>query len=247
MNRSPRLMVLGLVAAILVTACGSDDEPVAAPADEQAADEQPAAEPSTAGEPAPTGDGASATIAPDVPEEFLPAIGPVEVLGDVLPFLDTADVATDPAVGMPAPVLIGEAYDGSTVRIDATASGPTMVVFLAHWCPHCNDEIPRINSLRDEARFPDDLNIVAVATASSPQRPNFPPGPWLDDMDWTYSAMADGIDTVRETFIAAEAFGVSGFPFVTLIDGNGDVAARWSGETDPDQFITRIDQYLGLG
>ena len=66
-------------------------------------------------------------------------------------------------------------------------------------------------------------------------------------MDWTYPAMADGIDIVARPFIAADAFGVSGFPFVTLIDGNGDVAARWSGETDPDQFITRIDQYLGLG
>lgn len=246
-----RIAALALTGALALVACG-DDDPVAAPPDPPA--EEPSGEaPSTdASGPTEVTDGGlpsggpDATIAPDVPEEFLPSIGPVEVIGGSLPILETLDVAADPAIGTAAPVLVGEAFDGSTVRVDATASGPTMVVFLAHWCSHCNDEIPRINQLRDDGRFPDGLNIVGVATASNPGRPNFPPGQWLDDKDWTYPAMADGIDTVRETFIAAEAFGVSGFPFVTLIDANGEVAARWSGGSEPDQIIALIDEYLGL-
>ncbi len=241
MNAPRHLIAVALVGALAITACGSD-EPVAAPADGQPADEQVADN-----TPGTSPDGPGSTIDPDVPDDFLPAIGPVDVVGESLPLLDTIDVVDDPAVGTPAPVLIGEAYDGSTVRIDATASGPTMVVFLAHWCPHCNDEIPRINQLRDEGRFPDGLNIVAVATASNPGRPNFPPAEWLEEKDWTYPAMADGIDTTRETFIAAEAFGVSGFPFVTLVDANGDVAARWSGGREPDQFLELIAEHLGLG
>lgn len=246
MNLPRRLIALGLAGALALAACGNDD-PVAAPADEPAAETgDGAADPSTSNPSALPSSGPDATIPADVPEEFLPAIGPVEVIGDSLPFLDTIDVVSDPAIGTPAPVLVGEAYDGSTVRIDASAAGPTMVVFLAHWCPHCNDEIPRINGLRDDGRLPAELNVVGVATASNPGRPNFPPDQWLDDKDWSYDTMADGIDTEREVFIASEAFGVSGFPFVTLIDGNGDVAARWSGGVEPDALVELLATHLGL-
>ena len=111
-----------------------------------------------------------------------------------------------------------------------------MVVFLAHWCPHCNAEIPVINELRDAGRVPAGVNVVAVSTAVSPGQPNFPPSKWLDDKDWTYPAMADGVDMVNETFIASNAFGVTGFPFITLIDANGSggrpLVGRAPGERD---------------
>ena len=194
------------------------------------------------------GGGPDATISPDLPAEYLPAIGPVEVIGDPLPPLTIGPDdprEDDVAVGMRAPVLVGVGYDGATVRIDAAADGPTMVVFLAHWCPHCNAEVPRLNQLRDQGRFPADLNVVAVATASDPSRPNFPPGQWLAGLDWTYPAMADGID-VQAGYIAAAAYGVSGFPFVALVDGEGNVAARWSGESTPDEVVDRIATYLAL-
>ncbi len=121
-----------------------------------------------------------------------------------------------------------------------------MVVFLAHWCPHCNAEVPRLNELRDEGRFPEGLNIVAVSTGVNPGRPNFPPSQWFDDMDWTYPVIVDGVDMERETFIAADAYGVDGFPFIMLLDGDGKVVARWSGEREPDEVIELINENLGL-
>ena len=223
----------------LLAACGSSDE--GSGGSPTTAADPPA--PATTG---PVVDGPNATISPDVPEEFLDSVGPVEVIGDPLPMLTTEDIAADPAVGTAAPVLVGVGFDGATVRIDAAENGPTMVVFVAHWCPHCNAEIPRLNQLRDEGRIPDDLNVVAVATASAPDRPNYPPGPWLTDLDWTYPAMPDGIDMAAQTWIAAEAFGVSGFPFIALIDGGGEIAARWSGEREPDEVATLISDALGL-
>ena len=252
MNVSRRVIALLVVGSLGIVACGNDD-PVAAPADPAepgdaaTVDAATAVDSSTDAAPALPGDGPDATIDPEVPDDFLPAIGPVEVIGASLPALTTEDMAADPAVGMAAPVLVGEGYDGSTVRVNATAAGPTMVVFLAHWCPHCNDEIPRINELRDAGRLPAALNVVAVSTASNPGRPNFPPGEWLDDMDWTFPAMADGIDTTRETFIGADAFGVTGFPFTALIDANGEVTARWSGGREPDEIVALISEHLGLG
>jgi len=227
-----RSAALVIVTALgLLAACGSTDGSSAAP---------------TTTSRAPAADGPNATISPDVPEGYLDSVGPVEVVGSSLPVLDTEDVAIDPAVGTAAPVLVGVGFDGATVRIDAAENGPTMVVFVAHWCPHCNSEIPRLNQLRDDGRIPDELNVVAVATASAPDRPNYPPGPWLDDLDWTYPAMPDGIDMASQTWIAADAFGVSGFPFIALIDANGDVAARWSGESEPDQVVAKIKETLGL-
>lgn len=185
-------------------------------------------------------DGPDATVAPDLPDNLAGLIGPIEVIGDKLPPLTTQDFTADPAVGTPAPVVVGLGYDGNTVRIDAAEAGPTMVVFLAHWCSHCNAEIPVLNSLRDDDRIPDDVNVIGVSTAVSPGQPNFPPDQWLDDKDWTWAAMADGVDMENETFIAAEAFGVTGFPSVTLIDANGIVAARWSGGRPPSEIASLV-------
>jgi len=41
-------------------------------------------------------------------------------------------------------------------------------VFLAHWCPHCNREIPELNAWRDSGEVPADLQVVAVTTAVEP-------------------------------------------------------------------------------
>ena len=181
-----------------------------------------------------------------IPPEFLPAIRPVEVSGDALPSLDGLTTDADPALGLPVPVLTGEDYDGNPVRIDPATDGPTMVVFLAHWCPVCNAEIPSLNELRDAGRLPSDLDIVAVATGSDPRRPNFPPGEWLPDMDWTWPAMADDVDLVEGAWVGATAYGIDGYPFITLVDADGNVAARWSGGSEPDAIVARIEQYLGL-
>jgi thiol-disulfide isomerase/thioredoxin len=185
-------------------------------------------------------DGPDATISPDLPDAFVGLVGPVEVIGDELPLLATQDFTADPAVGTPAPVVVGLGYDGETVRIDAEAAGPTMVIFLAHWCPHCNAEIPVLQSLRDDDRIPDEVNVVGVSTSVKPGEPNFPPDQWLDDKGWTWAALADGVDMEKQTFIAANAFGVTGFPFTVLIDANGNVAARWSAGRPPSEIASLV-------
>ena len=223
-----------LAAVLALSACGGSSGPIADPATTGPVDTLP------------DPDGPNATVAPDLPDEFEDLIGPVEVIGDALPPLVNEDQSADPAVGLPAPVLVGVGYDGRAVRIDATESGPTMVVFLAHWCSHCNAEIPVINELRNDGRIPDSVNVVAVSTAVTPGQPNFPPDEWLDKKDWTYPAIADGIDMQSESFIGATAFGVSGFPFVTLIDASGDVAARWSGGRDPNEIAGELASLPGI-
>lgn len=248
MKRTPRTLAAVAFVAVTLAACGGGDddaaEPVATPPPAESVEPCPA--PTTPATSVPAG-GPTATVPPDAPEALLPAIGPVDVIGTPLADLGEATIATDPARCAAAPVLVGLGFDGEPVTIDAATDGPTMVVFLAHWCPHCNAEVPRLTELRDAGRFPEWLNIVAVATGSSPDRPNFPPGDWLESRDWTWPAMADGIDMATGTWVAATAYGISGFPFIALVDGNGNVTARWSGESTPDELIARIDTYLGDG
>ena len=189
----------------------------------------------------PSAEQAASDTPNELPQEVADVMRPVEVIGAALPQLATTDISADPAVGTPAPVLVGEDYAGQPVRIDAAVSGPTMVVVLAHWCPHCNDEIPVLNQLRDDGRIPEGVNVVAVSSLINPSAPDFPPDTWIDDMDWTYPVLADGVDLELDAFVGANALGVSGVPFTTLIDADGNVAARWAGARPPDEIVSQLE------
>lgn len=232
-RRLPRALGLLAAAALTVAACGGSDEPVADP-------DEPAVE--TPVDTRPPVDGPVATLSPDIPDALEGGVGPVDVLGDpLLPLVSDVD---DPSLGQQVPVLVGIDLEGRPIRIDPANDGPTMLVFVAHWCPHCNDEIPKLNRMRSFAQFPDGLNVVAVSTAVGPDRPNWPPDEWLrDDLNWKYPTMLDGIDMETESFVAATAYGVTGFPFTVLVDGDGTVLDRWSGGREADEILARLDVF----
>ena len=254
--RSRPVCLAGVVLVLALAGCGGDDDstssttepaPVAtAPSTSEAGTAPSATTAAPATAPPATGDdsGPNATVAPGLPDVYEGEMGPVEVQGDSLPVLEDNSGDDDPARGMTAPVVIGEDFDGNTVRIDAASDGLTLAVFLAHWCPHCNREVPRINELRDESAFPEDLHIVGVSTGISPDRPNWPPSEWFKDIGWTYPVIADGVDMERQTFIAADAYGLSGFPFMVLIGDDGTVLGRWSGEMEKDDLLQKIEDNL---
>lgn len=230
-RRLRRSIALVAVAAAALAACSGDDEPVADP-------DQPDSGVSV--DTRPPVDGPVATLSPDVPDSFEGQVGPVDVIGD--PLAPLVDELNDPALGAQVPVLVGLDPEGRPIRIDPATDGPTMLVFVAHWCPHCNAEIPKLNRMRAYDQFPDDLNVVAVSTAIAPDRPNWPPVEWLrDELDWKFPAMLDGVDVENQSFVASTAYGVTGFPFVVLVDGDGTVVDRWSGEREPDEILARVD------
>jgi len=161
---------------------------------------------------------------------------PVTLEGALLPPLGDGD---DPAVGTLAPTMSGFAFDGTPVTVDPS-KGPVMLVFLAHWCPHCNREIPQLNAWRDVGDMPDDLQVVGVITAVDPNAENYPPSEWIPATEWTWPVIADSPE-----MDAASGFGVSGFPFAVIIDTDGTVLARWSGEVGQDGIDERVSAALG--
>jgi len=147
--------------------------------------------------------------------------GVVEVVGDPLPLLgDTGDSA----VGTPAPQVTGADWNGVVNKIEPDGRAK-IVVFLAHWCPHCRNEVPVIQDWVDAGNLPDDVDLVSVTTGTDPLRPNWPPQDWLESEGWTVPViMDDEISTV------AGSFGMTGTPFYAVLDGDNIDVFRISGE-----------------
>jgi len=89
---------------------------------------------------------------------------------------------------------------------------------------------------------PSGLDVIGIATSSDPASPNFPPSEWLarEEFPALWPVMADSGEKT-----AATAMGVSGFPFFVLIDADGKVALRISGEVEMDALTEQINKALG--
>ena len=148
----------------------------------------------------------------------------------------------DPAVGKAAPTLTGYDLAGRPVTIDPGSDGKaTMVVFLAHWCPHCNYEIPVLNEWKAKGLMPPNLRVVGVTTASRQDQANWPPSKWLVAKKWTFDQFADS-----EKQEAAAAYGVGGYPFLVFIDAAGNVTSRASGEIPVEDITTAANAAAGV-
>lgn len=165
---------------------------------------------------------------------------PVTVTGEALPAL--GDAMTDPALGAKAPALSGARFNGSEVTITPGATGkPTMLVFLAHWCPHCNREVPRLVEWNDKGLVPDGMRVVGITTGSRDDQANWPPSEWIQSMNWPFDVMADS-----ENADAARAYGVDGYPFMVILDSQGNVVKRTSGEHDLNEITEIVNDAVGI-
>ena len=164
-----------------------------------------------------------------------PDYQPVTVEGSALPSLEEGQ--PDTAIGTRAPSIRGLSFDGTTVAVTPGDGKNHMVVFLAHWCPHCNAEIPRLIDWKNQGMVPDGLIVTGISTAVANDRPNYPPSRWVKVKGWPWETMADS-----ENMDAAAAYGVAGYPFFALVDGDGIVRYRFSGEIEIDQLNQVISE-----
>jgi cytochrome c biogenesis protein CcmG, thiol:disulfide interchange protein DsbE len=156
------------------------------------------------------------------------------VEGVPLPAFD-ADASADPAVGMSAPGLAGTSVNDGRVTIPAGAGQPRALIFLAHWCPHCRDEVPLIVDWVQAGGGPEGVELYGVATANDPDADNYPASAWLEEEGWEVPTLLD--DDQRA---AAQAYGVTGFPFFVFVDGEGEVTGRHAGELGIDELEERL-------
>lgn len=171
-----------------------------------------------------------------------PGDEPVEPAGEVVaPTVEGAalpeltDPAADAAVGMPLPVVKGTDYNGAPVTI--SQDGAKVVIVVAHWCPHCQTEVPKIQQWLNDNGFPQGVSLYSISTAASPDAPNAPPDAWLAREGWEVPVIADD-----DAGTARAAVGVSGYPFLVFVNFDGTVASRHAGAMPVEEFAGRIEQ-----
>jgi thiol-disulfide isomerase/thioredoxin len=161
--------------------------------------------------------------------------GTVTVTGDPLPQGEAPD---DPDVGKQVPTITGADYTGKPVSIEPGKDGPLMIVVMAHWCPHCNAEVPKLVAWQQSGKVPAGLNVVGVSTAARDNAPNYPPSSWIaDTMKWPWPVIADD-----EQQTAAAALGTTGYPFVMFVDAQGKLMFRVAAELSIDDIQQLADQ-----
>jgi cytochrome c biogenesis protein CcmG, thiol:disulfide interchange protein DsbE len=159
----------------------------------------------------------------------------VNVEGNPLP-PEPTDGQPDGAVGTVAPELSGSTFTGEPIEI-ANDGRPKAVMFYAHWCPHCQRELPVVTDWLEQNRdaYPG-VDFYSVSTDVRSTQPNFPPSEWFDDEGYSLPVMADSSQNA-----AANAFGLSGYPYMVFLDSENKVVSRVSSEVPAEQFTTFID------
>jgi len=161
-----------------------------------------------------------------IDEEFYENVQ-VDVEGEFLPAMENR---YDPAVGLAAPLIKGVDMAGNPVVLQEYAE-TTIVIVLAHWCPHCRNEVRELASYFLDNPLPEGIRVVSIATSINPTRANYPPHKWFENEQWNIPVIVDNSDSD-----IARAMGVSSFPFFIVIDSNGDVSLRIAGRLGIDSL-----------
>jgi thiol-disulfide isomerase/thioredoxin len=154
------------------------------------------------------------------------------ITGDPLPTFQRD--GNDAAVGLAAPAVSGTDFAGNPVAIEPDGR-PKAIMFFAHWCPHCQAEVPVIQAWLSAGGAPEGVDLVSVATSIDPTRPNYPPDAWLQREGWTVPVIADPTNAV------AEAYGLPAFPYWVFVGPDGKVVTRAIGEMP----VTDLEAMLG--
>ena len=152
------------------------------------------------------------------------AFGEVTVEGENLPFFDSA--AADPAIGLTAPTVSGQDLDGEPITIGPSDSAK-IIVMLAHWCPHCQAEVPVIQDWVESGGLPDGVELYGVTVLTNRLRDGstWPPSEWLEEEGWTSPTIKDD-----EGGSIVSAYGLTSTPTYVVLGPDNENLGRLAGE-----------------
>jgi len=162
-----------------------------------------------------TGD--DSTTSSELVEEFRP----VEIVGDPLPRVAGSLVAQ----GLPAPTFSAQTFTGEDVSIEYDGTTGRLIGFFAHWCPHCQSEVPEVSEWLADTELPPGVEVLAVSTSAQSDGDNFPPSAWFEREDWPGDVIADD-----EAGTLGASFGLTAFPYWIAIDADGNVVEQRTGQ-----------------
>jgi thiol-disulfide isomerase/thioredoxin len=160
--------------------------------------------------------------------------GPVAVFGEGLPAFAGTD--GDDAVGRLAPDFDATTFNGDTVQVRPGDGTGYVIAFFAHWCPHCQAEVPKLTEWIGRDGIPSGVKVVAVSTAVYLDRGNLPRA-WFAAEGWPELVLRDSDDSE-----VAEAYGLRSFPYFVVVGADGRVRARASGGQPLEGWEHLLDQ-----
>jgi thiol-disulfide isomerase/thioredoxin len=148
-------------------------------------------------------------------------VGAPTVTGDALPPFDTID--NDTSLGLPIPEVAGAGFAGAPVSIGRDGRAKVLM-FFAHWCGVCQQEVPLIMDWLPGATLPEGVDLISIATGISSSKPNYPSSEWLASEGWTVPLILDDAESS-----VGKAFGLTAYPYFVFVNAEGQVVLRLTG------------------
>ena len=159
--------------------------------------------------------------------------GETTISGDVLPeYAGENDINI--SVGLQAPSFSGPDQNSEIISLEKNGKSK-ILLFLAHWCPHCQAEVPVVQEYIDTFGLPADVEVIGILTSIDRSRDNYPPHDWLVKEGWSEIQIYD-LDREIGT-----AYGLNAFPYWVTLDKELKVVNRVTGELTPDQITVLIN------
>ena len=187
-----------------------------------------------------------------VPTVLPGLIGQPQPASSALPTEDMGESQQPKAleVGSTPPGFSLEDTEGETISLESLKGKPVVIAFFAPWCPHCQDEAPRLNEIH--AQYGDRVHIVSIS--ATPYGKDYltrsklvrEPPITLDDLKWfkeeydvTYPLLFDPSVQV------ATAYQIKSFPTTYLLDAEHRVVEVFEGGRPVEDFQRVLDSILG--
>lgn len=221
------ILFLGVLALVVLGVTGGDDTATSVASTAEVAAPGADSEPETNGDLPAIGFGGGG----------IPEVDTVALVGEPLPALVPG--ADDLAVGTLAPQITATSLaSGSAITL---GPGRARVIgFFAHWCPHCQDELPEITEWLASTTLPPNTEFVAVSTAVDEGNGNYPPSAWFNDVGFSSPVL---VDDASATLL--NGMGFSGFPAFVAIDASGVVVERAGGNIGTEGLAALFDNFAG--
>jgi|TARA_B100001741_G_scaffold177878_1_gene146595 thiol-disulfide isomerase/thioredoxin len=154
--------------------------------------------------------------------------GEISVVGDSLPQY-AGENDDNVALGLAAPTFSAPDQNSEIFQLEKNGNSKALL-FLAHWCGYCQQEVPVVQRFIDSNGVPPGIDVIAVATSIDRGRDNYPPQEWLEREGWSETQIYD-LD--REI---GEAYGLNAFPYWVFLDKDLNVLARRTGNLPEDMI-----------
>ncbi|MYB76116.1 MAG: TlpA family protein disulfide reductase [Chloroflexi bacterium] len=154
-------------------------------------------------------------------------------------------------VGSTAPGFSLEDTEGETISLESLQGKPVVIAFFAPWCPHCQDEAPRLTQIH--AEYGDRVHIVSISATpygkdygQSRSRITQEPRITIDDLKWFQEEFGVTYPLLFDPEVAVgEVYNIRSFPTTYILDSDHRIVEIFVGGRPVAEFQRVLDGILG--